>query len=240
MKKQPIMNQLLSRATDIKQYDNPDLPWNEHEDTLESPNRKWMFSFLSKCSDKWKGKVVDIGCGTGWLVNEISKVTRFAIGIDPSKKNYDRGRKLFPSINLENKDLYSFSEKNFDLAIAIMVFIHISDIKKAFKHINQMLKQKGEFQLIIPDYGYFRRPREDITIKEINSDECVMEIRRKTGTVVDIVRKQEMYPKIAEECGFKLIEHIPMVPSKELINNSSKYGEFSNKPILHLFRFIKN
>ena len=233
------MKQLLIRATDIHQYDNPNLPWNENQDTLKSPNRKWMFSFLSRFSDKWEGKVVDIGCGTGWLVNEISKAAKFAIGIDPSKKNCERGRKLFPSINLENKDLFSFSEKNFDLAIAVMVFIHISDLKKAFNHVNQMLKQKGELQLIIPDYEYFRRPRNEVTIKEINSDECVMEIKRETGTVVDIVRKQEIYLKVAKECGFKLIEHVPMVPSKELINNSSKYGGFSNKPILHLFRFIK-
>lgn len=233
------MKQLLTRATDIHQYDNPNLPWNENQDTLKSPNRAWMFSFLSRFSDKWEGKVVDIGCGTGWLVNEISKVARFAIGIDPSKRNCDRGRKLFPSIHLENKDLFSFSEKDFDLAIAVMVFIHISDLEKAFRHVNKMLKRKGEFQLIIPDYEYFRRPRDEVTIKEINSDECVMEIRRETGTVADIVRKQEIYLKIAKECDFTLIEHVPMLPSKELINNSSKYGEFSNKPILHLFRFIK-
>ena len=72
------MSRLLDRAVDIYQYDS--MPWSEYEDTLQSPNRKWMFSYLSKFNENWKGRVVDIGCGTGWLINEISKIIR--------RKNY--------------------------------------------------------------------------------------------------------------------------------------------------------
>ena len=90
------MSHLLRRATDIGQYDDPHLPWNKHEDSLESPNRKWMFTYLSRFKEKWKGRVVDIGCGTGWLINGIQAYARYAIGIDPSWNNFNRAKGFQP------------------------------------------------------------------------------------------------------------------------------------------------
>jgi 2-polyprenyl-3-methyl-5-hydroxy-6-metoxy-1,4-benzoquinol methylase len=102
---------LLAEATNNKQYDQ--IAWSEIESGLESKNgtRNFFFSVFNKKT--WKNKkVLDIGCGTGWLVNEMKKAgAKQVIGIDPSIKNITKGNCLFPKSQLYKHSIESFPIK---------------------------------------------------------------------------------------------------------------------------------
>ena len=49
-------------------------------------------------------KVLDVGCGTGVLTNDISKFANDVIGIDSSSAMIAKAKELYPGINFIRKD----------------------------------------------------------------------------------------------------------------------------------------
>jgi 2-polyprenyl-3-methyl-5-hydroxy-6-metoxy-1,4-benzoquinol methylase len=233
-----MIEDLVKKAIDPYQYDSKKLNWSNTEYGINTPNRKWIYSYLKNYTSKINNKrIIDIGCGTGWLVNELSQ-SNYAIGIDPSKNNINKGKKLYPNCNLINNDLESFCidcNETFNNAFSIMSFIHFINLDKAFSYTSKICK--NNFILITPDYEHFKRRRDNVKIVGLNNKEYVIEIKRPNGTVVDIVRKNSCYIESAKK--FNLTEHINMKPNEELINSYPKYERYKDQNILHMFIFEK-
>ncbi len=152
------MVKLLEKATNPAQYDLEEVVWaKEIED---SPTRRFYYEYLGKYEDKWKdADILDIGCGTGWLMNLLLKNgARLVEGAEPSIRNARAANKLYPSLKVFNSAFESFStERKYDLIISVMVFSHISDINSAFRKLTTLLKESGEAQIVVPDYDYFKK-----------------------------------------------------------------------------------
>jgi SAM-dependent methyltransferase len=119
--------EIFFKATDPAQYDSPVVRW-EIEVGLDSPSRKFFYESLKPELIKAKDSdVLEIGCGSGWLLKEIQKNgARSTIGIEPSKKNFELSRKNFPELKVVNVSLEDFEpNSHFDLVVSNMVFGHI-------------------------------------------------------------------------------------------------------------------
>ena len=95
-----------------------------------------------------KSKILDVGCGKGYLLYEIKKILpNIQInGIDISKyavqNSHDQIKKYIKIHKAENK--YKFKKKYFDLVISIGCLhnLKINDLEKSIKEINRVGKCK--------------------------------------------------------------------------------------------------
>jgi SAM-dependent methyltransferase len=99
----------------------------------------------------WKGlKVLDIGCGTGFLLHKLSEFGFLVNGIEPggqAKIGFQKYKipivnDFFPLENMEN---------DYDLVISILVLEHIMDPESFIAQIRKILKNSGKVILGVPN-----------------------------------------------------------------------------------------
>ena len=92
-------------------------------------------------------KVLDVGCGKGFLLNDLklleSKLN--IMGFDISKYALERNRDLTKSVVYYHKaeDPYKYKDQEIDLVISLngLHSLRFFDLKKAIKEINRVAKQ---------------------------------------------------------------------------------------------------
>jgi len=91
-------------------------------------------------------KILDVGCGKGFLLFEIKKILPGIkiIGIDISKHGYENSHSLVKNdiIMHRAQDVYPFKDKEFDLVISLGTLhnLRIFDLKKALSEIERVGK----------------------------------------------------------------------------------------------------
>lgn len=133
---------ILVRAEDIEKgtdytYTNIIVPW-----VLKQTSKFCSFS----------NKILDIGCGCGFLTNYIYQngYDRI-IGIDISQKSIEYAKTKYSKIQFQKSDICSvtFSEK-FDIAFAIMTLNNMSNIDDFFVSANKILSSSGKIIVVLP------------------------------------------------------------------------------------------
>lgn len=103
-------------------------------------------------------KVIDIGCGNGYLTKKITKKFKNVVGVDQSKsaikfakKNY-KGKIKFINSDLENLNL----KKKFDIIFLIEVIEHVYSPDNLIKKIKKFMKKNTILIISTPYHGYFK------------------------------------------------------------------------------------
>lgn len=93
--------------------------------------------------------IVDLGCGVGWLVNQLRREVTTAIGID----EVDSGFKKSSDMNLIKGSLYHLPIRGgrVDFAISLWVFEHLEKPRMAIAEIQRILKPKGLVLIVVPN-----------------------------------------------------------------------------------------
>lgn len=237
------MGNIRELATNPGQYDKEDTGWESVGASVESPTRAHFWNYIKRFSSAWKEKdVIDIGSGAGWLLDLVLKEdARSVAGIDPSRRNCELARSLYPHVTTLNVSLEDYiPDRNFDVGLAVMSFVHIGDLEEAFKKISGFLNSQGELIAIVPDYDYFHAPRNnyEVTFEEVDSDEYATLIKRPHGTLADIVRTTNKYSRVAERYGMLLLQDIP-IPALQNTPEGEYTKENSSVIATHLLRFQK-
>lgn len=98
-----------------------------------------------------RGKILDIGCGTGELLNFFKKQQWDTKGIEPSEKARTFGRKNYHlQIETETK-LDQWPEKEFDIISMWHVLEHVPDINKRIDQTKRLLKDNGKIIIALPN-----------------------------------------------------------------------------------------
>lgn len=233
----------IKEASSSRQYDNPKNIWINNANT---PLVTIFWSHLKKYRKNWENaNIIDIGCGTGWLIHSIDKlkIAKKIIGLEPSKKNFKKAKELNPGLNIFNQTFYEFQpDIQFDILFVIMTIQHIRGLDKFFKKIHKILNKNGFLHIIAPDYDYFssKRYNYQVQLKNINKNVVVVHtFRPKYGHFFDIIRKLDVYKISAEKSGLTLIKEEGISISKSLANKEKKYRDLINKNISHHLIFKK-
>ncbi len=239
------MGRIFIKATDPHQYDNKENGWSLQPTGLDSPLSAMYWEYFSPYAVNWKGKdLLELGCGTGWLLDlALHAGVKSAIGIDPSKINLELSRKCYPHLDVVRSSLEDFyTNKKFDIVLAVMVLVHIADIEVAFKKIASFLKPNGEFQILVPNYDYYKKPRFDYEIffENVSDNEYAILIKRPGFLeLADVVRKVEKYEAVGKRLGFNLVENLSLFPTKQYMHQLPQYKQFEEVVMYHLLRFRK-
>ncbi len=107
-----------------------------------------------KISDKTSA--LDIGCGHGHIIGELSKLAPSGnfIGVDPSENMISLASEMFPERKYRNLEFHqmkaeelNFDSDSFDLILCMNAFMWIKAPRKALRLISSLLKTEGQFIL---------------------------------------------------------------------------------------------
>ncbi|MFC1790647.1 class I SAM-dependent methyltransferase [Patescibacteria group bacterium] len=103
-----------------------------------------------------RGKVLDIGCGTGAITHAIAQKRSDLViyGCDNDKKELAVFKKKYGYLGVrllkENACKLSFKNQEFAAVLVFDVLEHLSQPKKALEEAARVLKKRGVFYLVVP------------------------------------------------------------------------------------------
>jgi len=101
---------------------------------------------LEICDVPDSGKVLDVGCGNGSLINAIRQKNKMeAYGIDISPKMIEECRRQYIGITFEvsTGEKIEFADETFDAVTICCVLHHLNDPQKFFEEAYRVLKCGG-------------------------------------------------------------------------------------------------
>ena len=113
----------------------------------------WRRSIALHSLDGLKpGKMLDVGCGTGYLMSLARDAGFEVAGIDPSTGMLEKGRELHGFSAEEMKEAFAdqlpFEDDTFDVVVASGSLVHIPDITKVVPDMVRVLKPGGIVRVI--------------------------------------------------------------------------------------------
>ena len=128
-------------------WDNPkaiiNIPWDDAKLTAIFFDQIKK-GFLKVIKDAKPSRILEIGCGEGWLGEEIQPFVDEYVGVDLSKSRIQRARKRLIKADLIQGNILdiSFKRASFDMVIAWDSLHHFPDIDALYKKIFFWLKKR--------------------------------------------------------------------------------------------------
>lgn len=169
-------------------------------------------------------KILDIGCGTGYLTNLLSFKADFCIGIDISKKSIEIAKNSYNKHNLKFtfSDAINYSEDIlFDAITANMVLMTDPNFKETIKKAYALLNEQGEFHFVIthplfwPKYwGYEQENWFNYNSEIYIESNFKSSLSNSLGITTHIHRPLHSYINTILDVGFsikKILEPLPII-----------------------------
>ncbi|MGN6164351.1 MAG: class I SAM-dependent methyltransferase [Flavisolibacter sp.] len=103
-------------------------------------------------SKQKKLKVLEVGCGNGWLTNQLAGVKETQVtGIDINKTELDQAQRIFQKSNLKfvYADIQSgIPEKDFDIIVFAASFQYFNSVQRILSACFGHLNHNGEIHII--------------------------------------------------------------------------------------------
>lgn len=195
-------------------------------------------------------KIIDFGCGAGWLVNSLSyhlKSKAEVTGVDFNPVAIDYANRIKKEMKLNSKfyisDLFSFDQnQKYDLIISLGVLHHTNNCKEGVKYIAKFGKSGSNLFLGLY-HKYGRKPFLDYFKKIINkSEEFKFEMYKKMHRNIKDQKKlyswfrdQVLHPHETQHTFEELIEVFQACEYKIIGTSINKFKKINDyKDIISL------
>lgn len=117
---------------------------------------QWMAHELFKPFIAGK-KVIDIGCGGGFFLKELSQIASKAIGMDLSEEalRISLSQTKNPLVQGSAEEL-PFEDGAFDAAFCLGSLEHFLDIPKALREMGRIIKRDGWIFVMVPNLFWYK------------------------------------------------------------------------------------
>ncbi len=159
---------------------------NEREYKLSQ--MKYVLSYLQRIKPS---KILDVGCGHGWLLSSLNNKWK-KYGVEISKfasKNASKYCRVF------NGDLSKFKENNFNVIVALHIIEHHKKPENFLKTIYKKLKKNGILILETPNFdsaaarrygNNFRLIKDKTHVSLFSTESLIRFVRKHKFKVFDI------------------------------------------------------
>ena len=112
---------------------------------------QWILETLNELYPNKKLKILDLGCGGGFLANALAKKHHRVTGIDISQSSLDIAKKYdqTKTVNYEKHSVLDLScfknEEKYDVVFAMDLLEHVDNPAKLIHEAKQLLKDDGLF-----------------------------------------------------------------------------------------------
>ncbi|HEX5185059.1 MAG TPA: class I SAM-dependent methyltransferase [Allosphingosinicella sp.] len=104
-------------------------------------------NIIAACGDISGARMLDLGCGGGFMAQAFSERGAIATGIDYAKAGIRFGNQRYPDLDLRVGSAYDltsiFEPKTFDVVTLLDVIEHMGDHDKLLANIRYVLKDSG-------------------------------------------------------------------------------------------------
>lgn len=208
--------------TYIKLLDNTENFPSPYTQTI-TPTFLKLVKKLSRVDDK----ILDIGCGEGYLTRLISSLKRQVSGCDLSPEMISAAKDQSSSINYWVQDIEkkNSNQKNveFKLIISNLVFTYLKDIDQSLKNISDYLHSDGYLIIAIPHPCFYHQENYRWFMEEKNETYHIGKYLKEKTFVKEIAngvmthyihRTLSSYIKIFTKNKFILVDILEPIPQK--------------------------
>jgi len=233
-------------------WDKVDDRWFSRYGEFGDVNRQHIIDpTIFKILGQVKGKrILDAGCGNGYLCRLLSKKGAEIVGVDVSKRSIEIAEEIEKKepMNMPYQigsicDLRMFEDDTFDLIVSNIVLDDLQDIDKAIRELHRVLKPDGKlvFSILHPCFssphvhGWVRKPidsqrKEDRLYWMVDRyfDRSIEEWTYfDFPPVYSFHRPLSDYMKTLIKSGFTITDFEEPVPTEKAIEEH--YREFGNE-----------
>jgi len=134
----------------------------------EAPGKRVMLSGVADLVKKPPVKVLDVGCGSGFLLSQVRKVlpvsafTQF-FGVDISAEAIEKAHTRYSDMNFRTMDAthLDFEDADIDLILSYGVLEHVREPQAALNEVCRVLMPGGFFFILLPSLDHYREDRTD-------------------------------------------------------------------------------
>jgi ubiquinone/menaquinone biosynthesis C-methylase UbiE len=224
-------------------------------------------SRVRKNIEEWPGNyLLDIGCGTGFIIDIANKYFDYCIGLDITKAMLKKIDLSSGNVMIQLADCSKLPFRNevFDVCTAYGFLHHLLSLKQTFKEVSRCLKKGGIFYADQdPNYYFWEEIKNlknddysDILTKEIASIQNVcnklkdeFDLDPKITSLAEYQKiarggmKEEVITRLLTEVGFSTIkfEYQWFLGEAHVIHNiSPKFAELIEKHLKECLPVSKN
>ncbi|MFW9849618.1 MAG: class I SAM-dependent methyltransferase [Candidatus Thorarchaeota archaeon] len=225
------------------------------------PNRRYVIdpSLMSLIGSVDGLKILDAGCGNGYLSRKLASIGALVTGVDFTSSfiEYCKQRESekhlgcsFVQASIDN--LSTFDDSHFDLVVSNVVIGDVVNYKQAFREINRVLKDKGRFiwSNTHPVFGrtagaYDLKLPQDSHRQEDRFCKVVDRYFDSGGQLFDwdghelwfMDRTLTEYSKALKDAGFVISEIIEPKPTPKVIQENPRFLAFDADRWTHFIIF---
>ena len=116
---------------------------------------KNKIALINKEQEQEKGKLLDVGCGTGDFLFAAKNNGWNVTGIEPNKKARSIANKKNNNTVFDNTELKKLKENSFDVITLWHVLEHLPNLENDIQIFKKLLKPKGTLIIAVPNYKSF-------------------------------------------------------------------------------------
>ncbi|MGA9365767.1 MAG: class I SAM-dependent methyltransferase [Bacteroidota bacterium] len=141
-------------AQEVLSYYNQFYTSDDFKYYSEIITRKFFRGIFAKCHISPPGKILDVGCGTGYYCNIFHEMGFQSVGVDFSQTAIARAKEKYPNLEFSAADATDlpFEPLSFDVVLSygcsVVSTYDISKIHDYVRHLMTFVKPAGWFLLI--------------------------------------------------------------------------------------------
>ncbi|MDO8655261.1 MAG: methyltransferase domain-containing protein [bacterium] len=133
---------------------------------INKKDKRHLKEVLKYLVPRREEKILEVGCGRGFVVRELQNVTPDVYGIDVNPNSIEHG--VANNLRVMNAEHLEFDDATFDKLYSFHAIEHIPNIKKALEEMDRVLRPGGRALLVYPAEpirGLFSIPAATILFK---------------------------------------------------------------------------